>query len=107
MCDRYRNVAMHQFRNAAIQVWIQVRDAGTGGGGWDGIGAWGEVWGSLLWVSGLVFKSDFTNGMDVGISNRTGRSRAASCLVAPKIAIHGDFPLGIYHSISEIADFTP
>ena len=61
----------------------------------------------LLLVSGLVFKSDFTNGMDASVLRRTGRSRAASCLVAPKIAIHGDFPLGIYHSISETADFTP
>ena len=61
----------------------------------------------LLLVSGLVFKSDFTNGMETGVLRRTGRSQAASCLVAPKIAIHGDFPLGVHHSISEIADFTP
>ena len=61
----------------------------------------------LLLVSGLVFKSEFTNGMGASVLRRTGRSRAASCLVAPKIAIHGDFPLGIYHSISEIADFSP
>ena len=61
----------------------------------------------LLWVSGLVCKSDFTNGMDIGSSNRTGRSQAASCLVAPKIAIHGDFPLVVYHSVSEMADFPP
>ena len=61
----------------------------------------------LLLVSGLVFKSDFTNGMETGVLKRTGRSRAASCLVAPKIAIHGDFSLGVHHSISEIADFPP
>ncbi len=56
-------------------------------------------------VSGLIFKSDFTNGMDIGVSNRTGRSQTASCLMAPKIALHGDFPLGMYHSVSEISDF--
>ena len=48
----------------AIQVWIQIQGAGTGDGGWDGIGAWGEVWGSLLWVSGLWRKiGNFTYGM--------------------------------------------
>ncbi len=46
----------------------------------------------LLWVSGLVFKSDFTNGMGIGGSNWTGRSRAASCLVAPSPAIRGGTP---------------
>ena len=56
-------------------------------------------------VSGLIFKSAFTNGMDIGVSNRTGRSQTASCLMAPKIALHGDFPLGMYHSVSEISDF--
>ena len=61
----------------------------------------------MLGVSGLVFKSDFTNGMGVGAARRTGRSQAASCLVAPKIAIHGDFPLVVCHSVSEIADFPP
>ncbi|MBD5462429.1 MAG: hypothetical protein HDR24_05135 [Lachnospiraceae bacterium] len=63
--------------------------------------------GGVLPVAGLVFKSDFTNGMDVGIASRTGRSRAASCLVAPKIAIHGDFTLTVHHSVSEITDFPP
>ena len=28
------------------------------------------------------------------------------CRLAPKIAIHGDFPLEIQHSVSEIADFS-
>ena len=61
----------------------------------------------LLLVSGLVFKSDFTNGMDIDISRRTGRSQAASCLMAPSPAIRGGTPLCIYHSVSEIADFPP
>ncbi|MBD5545985.1 MAG: hypothetical protein HDQ97_01025 [Lachnospiraceae bacterium] len=26
----------------AIQVWVQVRGAGIDGGGWGGIGAWGQ-----------------------------------------------------------------
>ena len=58
-------------------------------------------------VSGLVFKSDFTNGMDIGVTNRTGRSRAASCLVAPSPAIRGGTSLTVSHSVSEIADFPP
>ena len=58
-------------------------------------------------VSGLVFKSDFTNGMDIGAANRTGRSQAASCLVAPSPAIRGGTPLTLYHSVSEITDFPP
>ena len=42
--------------------------------------------------SSLVFKSDFTNGMDVGVASRTGRSRAASCLVAPSPAVLAGLP---------------
>ena len=61
----------------------------------------------MLLVLELVFKSDFTNEMDICNSCRTGRSQAASCLMAPKIAIHGDFSLSVNHSVSEIADFTP
>ncbi|MBD5464151.1 MAG: hypothetical protein HDR24_14050 [Lachnospiraceae bacterium] len=41
-------------------------------------------------VSGLVFKSDFTNGMDVGVARRTGRSRrhpALWLLKSPSMAI--------------------
>ncbi len=52
-------------------------------------------------VLGLVFKSDFTNGMNIGVSKRTRRSQSASCLVAPKTAIRGGFPLIIDHSVSE------
>ena len=54
-----------------------------------------------------VLKSDFTNRMILGVSNRTGRSQRHPCRKAPKIAIHGDFPLEVFHSISEIADFSP
>ena len=61
----------------AIQVWVQVRDAGIGGGGWGGIGDWGEGCGGLLWVSGLWRKiGNFTYGM----ADRQG-----------KIAMDGDF----------------
>ena len=61
----------------------------------------------LLPVSGLVFKSDFTNGMDISFLFRTGRSQTASCLMAPKTALHGGFTLLIHHSANEIADFPP
>ncbi len=51
-----------------------------------------------IYVSRIVFKSDFTNRMYLGISRRLGRSPAAS-------VPHGDFTLGTQHSVSEIADF--
>ena len=90
----FSSISLH--RNGSVMDW--------------GIGEQGASRkGSRGWqrVSGLVFKSDFTNGMDISIIRRTGRSRAASCLVAPKIAIHGDFPLVVYHSVSEMADSPP
>ncbi len=35
---------------------------------------------------------------------RTGRKQRTSCPTLPKIALHGDFPLGFDHFISKIAD---
>ena len=63
--------------------------------------------GRELWGSGLVFKSDFTNEMDIGLENRTGRSQSASCHVAPGSAVHGGTSLVFHHFVSEISDLPP
>ena len=42
--------------------------------------------------------------MEYGCDMRTGRKQRTSCPALPKIALHGDFPLGFDHFISKIAD---
>ncbi len=66
-----------------------------------------SVGGTYFIFASLVFKSDFTNRMDIDISNRTGTEpsgiHAAGLLIRHPCRI----PLIPHHSVSEIADFSP
>ena len=44
----------------------------------------------------LCKKTVFTNEMGGGVGGRTGQKQRASMPLLLKIAIHGDFPLGIW-----------
>ncbi len=56
--------------------------------------------------SGLVSKSNFTNGMGKTVENCTGRSQWHPCHKAPDSAVHGRISLSLHYSASEIIDFS-